>query len=63
MFPPVSKIFRRRGRDQSHQQKGVGLRHILAKGVGISDGGCLLEGAFAKVQRCSTHVMGSDPRY
>jgi hypothetical protein len=33
------------------------------KGVGISDGGCLLMGAFGKfkVHKCSTHVMWSDP--
>jgi hypothetical protein len=33
----------RRAGSNSHQQKGVGLRHMSARGVGISDGGCLLE--------------------
>jgi hypothetical protein len=30
--------------------EGVGLMQMPAKGVGISDGGCLLERAFAKLK-------------
>jgi hypothetical protein len=48
----------------SHRQKGrVGLRHMPAKGVEISDGGCPLKRAFGKlkVHRCSTDVTGPLP--
>jgi hypothetical protein len=47
--------------------KGVSDGYMPAKGVGISDGGCLLEGAFGKlkvhVNRHDRYMGGSRIKY
>jgi hypothetical protein len=50
------------GRDQIFTSRRGGAEAYTRKRVGISDG-YLLRGALKlKVQRCSTHVMGTDLR-